>query len=151
MLTGSPWPSEAEVAQFRGYMLAGMLDTVLIERKTGTVFNDETGNYVDVYEPLYTGPCRVQDPSLVNREETAGGYPWTVDTSILQLPVTSDGYASDPDTGRQVALAKGDQATITAIGPTTDPDLLGAVLSVQGFGKKKTHPVYRSLICEAVS
>lgn len=128
-----------------------MLDTVLVERQTGQSFDDATGDYVPVFTTLYEGKGRVQDPSLVNRQEQAGGYAWTVDTTLLQLPVTSDDYAIDPDTGRQYVIAKGDRATLTALGPITDPDLLGAEMSVQGFGKRKSNPVYRSLICEAVS
>lgn len=147
----SPWATPEEMADFRAEAEAGMLDTVKVERQTGQTFDDATGDYVPVFTTLYEGKCRVQDPSLVNRQEQAGGYAWTVDTTLLQLPVTSDDYAIDPDTGRQYVIAKGDRATLTALGPITDPDLLGAEMSVQGFGKRKSNPVYRSLICEAVS
>ena len=127
-----------------------MLDTCKVERITET-FDDESGELEQTATLLYEGPCRVQDPEAANREALAGGYSYTIDTTVLQLPVTGDGYEVDPDTGRQYVIGKDDRVTITALGPTTDPDLLDATRSVQGQGKRKSHPVYRSLICEAVS
>lgn len=143
----------AESAALAGRVRAEsmMADTCLVRRQTGQQFNEATGDYEPTFATLYDGKCRVQDPAAVNRQAEAGGYPWTVDTTILQLPVVSADYATDADTARQVVISKGDEVTVTALGPTTDPDLLGASMSVQGFGKRKSNPVYRSLICEAVS
>jgi hypothetical protein len=117
-----------------------MVDTVTVERATGgVVTNPDTLVESPVFAEVYEGPGRIQrSGALSPREDVTAGYEFGIGSLIAQLPITAAG------------IVKGDRVTVTAIGASTDPDLLGLVATVQA-NLTKTHPTKRTLVCEEVS
>jgi len=64
-----------------------MLDTCTVRRKTGTTFNESTGQYTDTTSTIYTGKCKLQD-RLIQGEAEAGGREVITLSSVLHLPVS---------------------------------------------------------------
>ena len=71
-------------------------------------------------------------------EPVVGEREFGVNALTAQLPLTSLG------------VKRGDRVEVTAIGPLTDPDLLGAVATVK-VNLTKTHATKRTLVCEEVT
>ena len=116
-----------------------MVDAVLVERPSGTTIDPDTLAEVPTYSPVYAGPGRIQRPGALSpNEQVAGGFEFDVRAVLAQLPLTA------------VGILAGDRVTVTALGPLTDPDLLGMVATVQA-NLTKTHPTKRTLVCEEVS
>jgi hypothetical protein len=122
-----------------------MRDTCRIERAR----LDEDGNpvremdedlqYVNVYDEVHVGPCRIQRPGTSQAQDaSAGEFEYGLQTLLAQLPLDA------------VGIKRGDRLTVTALGPFSDPDLLGVVATV-GANATKSHPTKRTLICEEVS
>lgn len=65
-----------------------MLDTCIIRRKTGTVFNETTGQYTDTSSTVYTGKCKLQDRVIQSGESQAGGREVITLSSVLHVPVS---------------------------------------------------------------
>ena len=85
-----------------------------------------------------------------------------VDTLVVDVP--TGGTTTNPNTLAEVpiygapiaqlplsatGIPRGARVTVTAIGDTTDPDLLGLVATVRA-NLTKTHPTKRTLVCEEV-
>jgi hypothetical protein len=117
-----------------------MVDTVTVEHPTGATTTDpDSLAVVPVFVEVYDGPGRVQRSGAMSpNENVAGGVEFGIGSPVVQLPLTATG------------IVKGDRVTVTAIGATTDPDLLGLVATVQA-NLAKTHPTKRTLVCEEVS
>ena len=116
-----------------------MQDTLAVERQSGTTLDPDTLAEVPAYVPVYAGPGRIQRPGALSpRENVAGGFEFDVRAVLAQLPLSA------------VGILAGDRVTVTAVGPLTDPDLLGLVATVQA-NLTKTHPTKRTLVCEEVS
>ena len=117
-----------------------MVDEVFVESPSGaTVMDPDTLAEVPEFAEVYSGPCRIQRPGALSPNETvAGGFEFDVRAVLAQLPLTATG------------IVAGDRVTVTAIGSTTDPDLLGLVATVQA-NLTKTHPTKRTLVCEEVA
>ena len=116
-----------------------MVDACTITRPgTGTGTVNETTGEVTPPAPttVYAGKCRVQRPGAsTSQNSTAGDYEIGVNTLLVQLPVTALG------------VKRGDDFTLTAVGPLTDADLLGSKAEVRA-NLAKTHATKRTLICE---
>ena len=90
------------------------------------------------YEPVYTGPGRVQRTgALSSQDPVVAGFEFTVAPVLVQLPLSATG------------IVDGDRVTVTAVGPLSDPDLQGLVVTVRA-NLTKTHPTKRTLVCEGV-
>lgn len=120
-----------------------MVDTCIVDRKTGTTTQSPTPPFdaVDDYSPpLYAGKCRVQRPgsSVGGGETVVGEAEFGVQTVHGQLPLSA------------VGLKRGDRFRVTALGPNSDPDLLNLTATVKA-NLTKTHPTKRTLVCEEVT
>ena len=129
----------AALPELRAHAESMMVDTVLVRRQTGTTLDPVTLEEVPAFSVQYSGPGRIQRPGALSPNETvAGGFEFDVRAVMAQLPLTATG------------ILAGDLVTVTALGATTDPDLLGLVATVQA-NLTKTHPTKRTLVCQEVS
>lgn len=127
------------VARGRRAAEALMVDTVTVERQTGTTMDPNTLAEVPVLTEIYEGRGRVQRPGgSAARDDVSGATEFGLSTVLVQLPLSATG------------VLRGDRVSVTAIGATTDPDLFGLVATVQ-TNLTKTHPTKRTLVCEEVS
>ena len=123
-----------------------MVDACRIERRAVDengepvrVMDPETLAYVDSWETVYEGKARVQRPGTTSDHAAdAGEFQYGVESVLVQLPLSVTG------------VKRSHRATVTAIGPLSDPDLLGLVATVRA-NLTKTHPTKRTLVCEEVS
>ena len=115
-----------------------MDDEVTFTRKTSTMHPD-TFEMVDVVTVVATSKARVQRyQGGEKRNPDGGGYEFGITTILLQLPIST------------TAAERGDTVTMTAIGASTDPNLLGVIATVKS-DLTKTHPSKRTLVCEEVT
>lgn len=134
----------AALPELRAQAESMMVDTCRVRRldtDTPSVPDPDTLALVPNYlaDDIYAGPCRIQRPGALSpREQVSGGFEFDVRAVIAQLPLS----ATD--------IASGDHVEVTAIGPLTDPDLMGLVATVQA-NLAKTHPTKRTLVCQEVS
>ena len=116
-----------------------MQDACVIRRVSGSTMDPVTLEETPAYEPVWSGRCRVQRPGSTAAQQTvAGAVEFGVNTVLAQLPLTA------------VGVERGDRFEVTAVGPLSDPALLGLVATVQA-NLTKTHPTKRTLICEEVT
>lgn len=129
----------AALPKLRAQAESMMRDTILVEHQTGTTPDPATLEEVPVYETVHTGKARVQRPgSIKPSERVAGEVEFGLSTILAQLPLSATG------------LQRGHRLTVTAVGPESDPDLLGLVATVQA-NLTKSHPTKRTLVCEEVT
>jgi hypothetical protein len=130
----------AELPDLRAHAESLMVDTLLVEVDTGEVDTDPvTLAETRVWAEVYAGPGRIQRPAaLAPREQVVGGYEFGVRELLAQVPLSAAG------------IQAGMRVTVEAVGPLTDPDLLGLVATVQA-NLTKTHPTKRTLVCQEVS
>lgn len=103
-----------------------MVDTCRIERLTGQVRDEATGQYVPAYEPVYEGPCKVQTRDVQPLTPTAGDQAVVVTRFEVHVPVSVRGVEVD------------DVVEVTAVGPVSDPELVGRRFRVAAqFHKSK--------------
>lgn len=114
-----------------------MIDACAITAPGEGGFDEDTGRET-AGEPIevYTGKCRIQRRSNVERRPEAGERSWTVESVELQLPMAVTG------------VEVGDTVTVTA--SVLDPDLAGRVFRVASLGHK-THATARRLHVEEVT
>lgn len=130
----------AELPHMREQAESLMVDTVLVERATGTFTTDPvTLEEVPDFTEVYAGPGRVQRSGrLSSQDDVSGDFEFGVDSVLVQLPLSATGVKRD------------DRVTVTSLGAVSDPDLLGLVATVRA-NLTKTHPTKRTLVCEGVS
>ena len=116
-----------------------MVDSVLIERKSGTALDPDTLEQVDEWVPVYEGRCKVRSSALQARDADAGEVSYDVGSSYLDLPV------SHPDSG---GVRAGDRATIVTA--SLDSANTGRVFVVQR-DMPRTYGIERRLFCQEVS
>ncbi len=110
-----------------------LVDTCTIRRRTGEATDPETGVITPTYSPVYSGKCRMQQPTGMAREQDAGEAALLMLRFELQLPMSVAGVQAD------------DEVTMTA--SQLDPDLVGRKFTVRGLAHK-THAVMRRLQAE---
>lgn len=117
-----------------------MRDSVLVEFLTGgTVRDPVTLEDTPAYATVHEGPARIQRTGQVSpSEQVVGEVEFGINTVIVQLPLGA------------VGVKKGHRVTVTAVGPLSDPDLLGLKATVRA-NLTKSHPTKRTLVCEEVS
>ena len=127
------------VTRGRRWAEALMVDTLTVEHPTGaTTLDPDTLAEVPAFATVYAGPGRIQRTNaMAPRDDVVGGHEFGTATVLAQLPLTATGILPD------------DRVTVTAVGTTTDPDLLGLVATVRA-NLTKTHPTKRTLVCEEV-
>jgi hypothetical protein len=91
-----------------------MTDTCVVRYRTGRTGIDEDTNAEEpVYADRFTSPCRVRHVAAVEAGDEVGGQRVVVDTTRIDLPVSSPQVEVD------------DVIEITAVGPSSDPRLVG--------------------------
>lgn len=120
----------AGLPELRAHAVSMMVDSCVVERRTGRVMDDSTFEYVDAWTRVYSGRCRVQVAATQPVEPDPGGRAWVVTDAVVQLPVDGTDYVDD------------DRVTVTAC--AFDPALVGVVLSVTSR-EVKTHDIMRRL------
>ena len=129
----------AHLPELRAHAESMMVDTLTVEHQTGVTVNTDTLAETPVFVTVYSGRGHIQrSGALSPSDQVAGGFEFGIGTPLAQLPLTATG------------IRKGDRVTVTAVGPLTDPDLLGLVATVQA-NLTKTHPTKRTLVCEEVA
>lgn len=127
----------AALPHLRAHAESLMVDTVLVQVATGeTTIDPVTLAEVPAFTDVYAGPARIQRPgSLSPRDDVAGAFEFNVEAILAQLPLSVTG------------IRYGMRLTVTAVGPLSDPDLVGLVSTVRA-NLTKTHPSKRTLVCE---
>lgn len=117
-----------------------MADTVLVQRPTGdTTIDPVTLAEVPAFEDVYSGRARIQRPgSLSPRDDVVGDFEFNVEAILTQLPLSATG------------ISYGMRVTVTAVGATSDPDLVGLISTVRA-NLTKSHPTKRTLVCEVTA
>jgi len=96
-----------------------MTDTVVVRRATGATAQDpDTGTTTPTYADLFSSPCKVQARALGALTAEAGGRTATTVRVELHLPLSA------------AALETFDVAEITAVGPLSDPQLVGRKFTI---------------------
>ena len=127
----------AAVAAGRRAAEARMTDTCAITRVTGQTTDMDTGQVVDVTEPVYSGPCRVQQRSTVASRVDVGEASLLLVALELHLPVaaSTDVHAEDA----------------VQIVTSVDPDLVGKHFTVKQVAHKTDATARRLGIQEVTS
>lgn len=115
-----------------------MVDTCLIEHRTGTSALDETtGRYTDTWTTVYSGKCRIQARDVI-RTPTAESGERLVTLKVLtcSVPMSVTGVKVD------------DRVTVTA--SALDPDLTNRAFRVADLFHK-THATARRLAIEEIT
>lgn len=127
---------DALLARGRRAAEALMVDTCTIRRRTGEATNPESGVVTPTYSAVYTGKCRLQQPTGQANERDVGEATILMLRFELQLPMSVVGVQAD------------DVVQVTA--SQMDPDLVGREFAVRGLSHK-THGVMRRLQLEEVT
>ena len=127
----------AALPHLRAHAESLMVDAVLVQVATGdTTIDPVTLAEVPAFTDVYAGPARIQRPgSLSPRDDVAGAFEFNIEDVLAQLPLSATG------------IRYGMRLTVTAVGPLSDPDLVGLVATVRA-NLTKTHPSKRTLVCE---
>lgn len=96
-----------------------MVDSCVIERPAGTTVNDETGDIVPNYDPVYDGKCKVQSREGRATNPEAGEAVFTVVSRQVHIPA------------QVVEVRDGDVITLT--GSKLAPFLVGRKYRVAGW------------------
>jgi hypothetical protein len=113
-----------------------MTDRCTITYVTGQVTDPLTGQVTPQTAVRYSGPCRVQAPSVQGQQADVGQVPVVVLRLQLQLPVA----------GSEL-VARGDTAEITSSG---DEALIGRRYTVRDLAHK-SHATSRRLTIEEIT
>lgn len=114
---------QSALARGRTAAEARMVDACTIRRKTGeTSYNDETGDSTEVFEDVYSGPCRLKQPASGSNSAsnaTVGEAQVLLQQPELHLPMSAP------------TLRPLDEVTITASG--FDAAAVGRVFRVRAI------------------
>lgn len=116
---------------------AGMVDTCLIEHRTGETTDPFSGETVDTYATVYSGKCRFQSSSGQAQQADAGEAYLLLQRTEVQLPIAVTG------------VDVGDRVTCTAAG--RDADLVGRQFLVRDLAYKTDATARRLQIVERTS
>lgn len=117
-----------------------MVDSCIIDRKTGDVLNETTGQMVPTYTAIYAGRCRVQNPGTQAANPNAGEHQFVILGMILQLPIDATVYGI----GDRVRI------TVASLDPALVATLAGREITVSSL-IHKTHATKRRLVCDEVA
>ena len=128
----------AALPELRAHAESLMRDTVLIQRQTGVTQDPVTLEETPTYSTVYSGKARVQRPGNQPTDLVAGEVEFGIEPVMIQAPLTATG------------IQRNHRVSVTALGPESDPDLLGMVATVKA-NLTKSHPTKRTLVCEEVA
>lgn len=116
-----------------------MTDTCIVSEPTGASTQSETtGRETPVYADLFTSRCRVtMQPYAAVTQVLAGGREAAMLRPVVKLPVTAPVVAPEC------------RVRMIAVGPESDPALVGRVFVVRGT-PVKSHATTRLLDVEEV-
>ena len=114
-----------------------MRDTCRIERRAGRVMDPDTLEYVDTWDLVAEGPCRVKPMDAAALTRVVGEVEHVTAPHVVQRPIDATRYE------------EGDRVTITAVGPVGDPAMVDRVLWVTG-DPMRSHSTKRELACSEV-
>jgi hypothetical protein len=121
---------DSVLAAGRTAALQLMRDTCTVERKSGQVFDENTGQYTDTWAPVHTGPCRIKPRS--HSEAEFGEREVTLHSYIVVLP-----WDATPEIHRE------DRLTVIA---SDDAWLIGRPLEVIDVGYAGTATARRLVV-----
>lgn len=132
---------EAELPYLRREAESLMVDTVLVERRTGeTTLDPDSLEEIPVLDEVYSGKARIVPPAgLSPRDDVAGGFEFGIRTILARLPIDTS-----------AGIVDGDRLTVTAVGYLSDPDLVGMVATVRA-NLTGSRSKQRTLVAEKVS
>lgn len=119
----------AELPYLQAQAESLMVDTVLIERQSGTTIDPDTLAEVPAWSTVYEGKGRIQRAGSQPTDSVSGGAEFGVGDFTTQLPVS----ITEP--------RRGDRVTVAA------RNIVGTVNGT----RDKTHETKRTLVCEEVS
>ena len=136
---------QAALPRLRAYAESRMVDTVLVEKCTGTTDDESTGHKVPTWETAYEGPCRWQQRSQQVAATNSAGGTVTVQQTELHLPVATSGDVKPDEVvdGAKVPY----RATATVC--VNDPAREGIVRAITA-DMTKTDATARRLLCAEV-
>lgn len=128
----------ATTAVLRGRAAAEalMVDSVLVERRTGETTDPDTGEVTPTWTTVYTGRCKFAQAAASGSPENVGEATVMVSELMLHLPITATGVTAD------------DRAT--AVTAALDPDLAGRVFTIRA-PMHKTYATARRLPLQELS
>ena len=117
-----------------------MVDTCTVRYKTGrSAINETTNKEAPVYATRFTSACRVREVRTVTPDSTVGGRREARDETRVDLPVSAPQVFTD------------DQVVIDAVGPSSDPRLVGRVFVVNAPMNQTFSTATRLTVTEASS
>lgn len=127
-------PAAAAIARARQAAEALMVDTVAASRPTGGWTTGPGDTEVPAYAALFTSPARIQARAVQALTAEAGGRTAVTVRYEAHLPIA------------QPMLKVGDELTVTAVGPGSDPQKVGWRLrvtapDVKTFASARRYPV----------
>ena len=114
-----------------------MVDTCVIERRTGQTTDPFSGVVTDTYMTVYIGKCRFQQPGTFSRPAEAGENQILLQRVSVQVPVAAAGVQVD------------DRVTVLTAG--RDPDLVGRVFEIRELFVKTDGTAHRLGVDERTS
>lgn len=121
---------EGVLAAGRAAALSLMRDTCVVERFAGRVFNETTGQYVETWNQVYSGKCRIKPRS--SSETEWGEREVSLAQYVAVLP-----WNATPE------VQRGDRLTVTA---SDDVWLIGRPLEVLAISLAGTATARRLLV-----
>lgn len=138
-------PIAAALPELRAHAESLMTDSVAITRQRldedgepVRVMDPVTLELTDVWDEVASTSARVQRTESQEQEPVVGEVEHGVERLTVQAPLAVLG------------VKRGDRVTVTAVGPLSDPDLVGVVATVKA-NLVKTHATMRRLACEVVA
>lgn len=102
------------------------------------VFDPDTGTTTPPADvTVYSGPCRLRAPALVEVNVTGGEHQWSTQDAVLSLPASVTGVRPDD--------------TVTCDSSALDPALPGSVFTVIGALKGSQITARRLIVREVTS
>ena len=136
---------QTALPRLRAYAESRMVDTVLIEKQTGTIDDEATGHQVPVWVTVYDGPCRWQQRSQQVALTNSAGGTVTVQQTELHLPVSTSGDVRPDEVVDDAKVPYRATATVCV----NDPARQGIVRPITA-DMTKTDATARRLLCAEV-
>lgn len=128
---------DSVLARGRAAAEAGMVDTCIVEAKTGTTTDRQTGDATTTYATVYSGKCQLKKGDALGERTTAGEGQVVILRPTLKLPIEGS-----------EAVARGHRVTMTSC--VHDPDTVGRQYTIRDEANQSAVTA-RRLILEEVT